>query len=88
MARARFTGPPNPDPAGVEQGHTVPLLGRTVRPDELIDIPGGLLEETADAWVMGAPGGEADDGSRYVLPKALWSVESQPAAKAAKGKGE
>ena len=46
MARLRFVGPVNPDPGGNDLGHTVPLLGgRTVRADEVVEIPDEWLTE-------------------------------------------
>lgn len=77
MARARFTGPPNPGPDGNDLGHEIAILGRrAVRRDDLIeDLPGDLLEEQADAWLMGDPD---QPDQQYALPKALWQVEDQP----------
>jgi hypothetical protein len=87
MVRARFTGPPNPDPDGNDLGYEVLILGRrTVRGDDLVeDLPGELIEELPDGWVIGDPNLDPDgDPGRYVLPKASWTVEDQPKAKARK----
>lgn len=77
MARARFTGPLNPGPDGNDLGHEVAILGRrAVRRDDLVeDLPGDLLDELADGWLMGDPD---NPDQQYVLPKALWSVEDPP----------
>jgi hypothetical protein len=81
MARVRFIGPPNPDPDGNDLGHVVPLLARTVTSDELVDVPGDLVAEEPDAWVLGDA---ADEDNRYVLPKSIWRVEDTPAKPAGK----
>lgn len=66
MVHARFRGP---------DWHTVPALGgsfpgRRVDPDELVEFPGDVVEETDDAYVVGVEGGEP-----VALPKSQWSVE-------------
>lgn len=75
MARVRFVGP---------EPHAVPLLGRTVQPDELVEIPGDVVEETAEAWILGPPGDLDDTDGRFALPKTNWAVEAEPKAKTTK----
>lgn len=70
MARVRFIGP---------EPHTVPLLGRDVQPDELVEVPGVLIERLDGGWLLGDPQDDPDDPrSRYVLPATLWTVEDEP----------
>jgi hypothetical protein len=78
MARARFVGPANPGPDGEELGHEVPMLGRVVHPDELVEMPGVVLARVDGGWVLGPEGAAEDDPGRYLLPATMWAVEDEP----------
>jgi hypothetical protein len=74
--RARFAG---------TEWHTVPLLGPgpsgsgvRVDPEQVVEFPGDLAEETEDAYVLRHP-----DGDTAALPKALWKLDNPPKAPAA-----
>lgn len=69
MARVRFKGP---------EPHSVPLLGRTVEPDELVDMPGEVIEQVDGGTLCGDP---ADPDLQYMLPAAHWAVEDEPKAR-------
>lgn len=72
MARARFIA---------AEAHTVPMLGRDVQPDELVEVPGVLLGQVDGGWLLGDPADNPDDPrSRYLLPAANWAVEDEPKA--------
>lgn len=88
MARARFVGPPNPGPDGEELGHDVPMLGRAVAPDELVDLPGALVAQVDGGWLMGPEDGEDGDPRRYLLPAGHWAVEDEPKPRRRSSKGE
>jgi hypothetical protein len=69
MARVRFKGP---------EAHDVPLLGRTVEPDELVGMPGEVIEQVDGGWLCGDP---ADPDGQYLLPATNWAVEDEPKAR-------
>lgn len=48
--------------------------GQVVDPDEVVDVPGVLVTETADAYVVGD---EADTSSHRAFPKATWKIEDE-----------
>lgn len=52
----------------------VPDANKTVKPDEVVDVPGRLATDTDDAHVVKGPQGER------AWPKALWA-DATPAEK-------
>lgn len=67
----------------------VPDLGRTVQPDEVVDVPGDVVGESAGAVVVMRPGGD-----RRLWPASTWAEASpapappKPAPKKAAAKDE